>query len=564
MPSLDDFPSVCIQRAALKEDMYDIVRSALAEEMQIVSKQHAAEQDRLFHRLDLLDRHMMCLVSGYRRNEMDDDIDLDKQVPIERAANFGDDFTEANVKNEERTVQGHEDAANALKEQQEKGEETVPARTVSHTTLRGVVSHFFGLDQESRSWLECTILSPAFNALANFVILANSCYMGIEAASQVRHAVEHIGEGPNKQHQRQSYQVELIFTTFYALELALKIGYFKLEFFRGAEAGWNNFDFLVVLSSLIGVLTSSGGHISLLRMLLILKQVIKTSRLMRVVRHCRELRVIIISMARSYMSFLTGMGTLLIFMYMVSITLCQGVASYLSNTSPLVINEDIKRSCIRFWGTLPRALMTLFQSVSGGGPWRDCLQPLVEAGAMYVIIFLLYISVLVFALTKLLTGIFVQQAKEANEHDRVQIIETNIRKLLSDMDDDGSGFITKDEFLDHLTDKRANDYYALLQITGQDAAKIFDMIDQEEDNKVDIDEFISGCHQFKGYAKSIDMAVITYHARDLMKQLNLFMQYAEENFEFLSKNHHIKQLHTLTPLRERLKQLKSLRYVSEA
>jgi len=120
----------------------------------------------------------------------------------------------------------------------------VPAQTVRQKTLRRVVDHFLGLDKKSRSWLECTVLSPAFSALANFVILANSCYMGIEAASQVRYAVEHIGEGPNKQHQRQSYQVELIFTTFYALELALKIGYFKLEFFRGAEAGWNNFIFL--------------------------------------------------------------------------------------------------------------------------------------------------------------------------------------------------------------------------------------------------------------------------------------------------------------------------------
>jgi len=269
------------------------------------------------------------------------------------------------------------------------------------------------------------------------------------------------------------------------------------------------------------------------------------------------LRVLILSMARAYVSFLTGMATLFLFMYIVAIVLVQGVASYLVNTPRVEISKTTEAGALKFWGSLPSALLTLFQAVSGGGPWRDCLQPLTEAGVFYISLFLLYISVLVFALTKVLTGVFVQQAKEASDHDKAFFIESSLRKLFHSIDEDNSGYITKEEFSSRMLDTRVNAYFSLLQMSTHDADKLFALMDRENDNKVDIEEFIDGCKHFKGYAKSIDMAVLTSQLSDLVVQISILSDYVEERFDIMGQPRNLQRTCKPVPVAKRMKSLKS-------
>jgi len=246
-------------------------------------------------------------------------------------------------------------------------------------------------------------------------------------------------------------------------------------------------------------------------------------------------------------------------MYMVAIVLVQGVASYLVNTPRVDISKTTESSALKFWGSLPSALLTLFQAVSGGGPWRDCLQPLTEAGVFYILLFLLYISVLVFALTKVLTGVFVQQAKEATEHDKASIIESNLRGLFQSIDESNSGYISKEEFSSHILDTRVNAYFSLLQMSTHDADKLFALIARENHNRVDIEEFIDGCKRFKGYAKSIDMAVLTSQVSDLLVQISIFIDYVEECFDIMGQPRDLQRTFKPVPVAKRMKSLKSFR-----
>jgi len=47
VPSLDDFPSLCVQRATLKEDVTDVMGKVFLEEMQAVCHQFVAGQEKL-------------------------------------------------------------------------------------------------------------------------------------------------------------------------------------------------------------------------------------------------------------------------------------------------------------------------------------------------------------------------------------------------------------------------------------------------------------------------------------------------------------------------------------
>jgi len=171
-----------------------------------------------------------------------------------------------------------------------------------------------------------------------------------------------------------------------------------------------------------------------------------------------------------------------------------------------------------------------------------------------VFFFLSYISILTFALTKLLTGIFVQQAKEANEHDKARTIASNLHALFKDIDEDESGYITKEEFAAHMLDKRVLAYFALLQMTAHDVDKVSALIDQGQDNRVDISEFIDGCQRFKGHAKSVDMAMVNQQIRELTKQSTIFMHYVEERFDMLKQLHRGQE--APTPVSDRLKLVK--------
>lgn len=553
MSNYDD-PPCCLKQASMMKDLDDVVRKVFRDEIQVVCGQWAAGHETLLRKLASLEVYVAqyCHGEGPEHHE-----DLNAMIPGDGTASLTAGLNGLEESSGEENEFGHlNESDSVFEELGEKAEQFASIVPTMDTDQKAVP---FKTESQS-SWLQCLVKSSTFQHVTNLVILSNAVFMGLESSAQMRYALDHIGDGQDEQQRRTSFWCEVAFCAFFAIEIGLKAALLKANFFKGPGAGWNIFDLLVVLGTLLGTFTANTGgtNIAALRLLQIMKQMIRSSRLIRVVQECQELRVIMISIARSYMSFLTGMGILLLFMYMVAIVLVQGVASYLSDASPLAINESVKKGCVRFWGSLPKAILTLFQAVSGGGPWRDVVPPLAEAGEFYVVLFMAYISILVFALTKLLTGIFVQQAKVASDHDHAQIIEANLQKLFKNIDKDESGYITKDEFTEYLLDMRANQYFSVLQISIADADKIFAMIDIEHDNKVSISEFIRGCQKFKGYAKNVDIAVITCQIRDLSRQLNIFMHYVEERFEILKKPRHMQKTHSTTPVAERLKAIKSL------
>merc|ERR1711865_181610 len=96
-----------------------------------------------------------------------------------------------------------------------------------------------------------------------------------------------------------------------------------------------------------------------------------------------------------------------------------------------------------------KAMLTEFKIVSGGGPWGQVFGTIEASGDIYRVLFLLYIAFFKIAMLKLLTGIFVQHAATAAKVDRERVIHQNISKLFKEIDRDGSGFITRSEFLTH-------------------------------------------------------------------------------------------------------------------
>merc|ERR1712157_366585 len=99
----------------------------------------------------------------------------------------------------------------------------------------------------------------------------------------------------------------------------------------------------------------------------------------------------------------------------------------------------------------------------------------------------------------------------------------------------GNGQLSWPEFEEHIEHKNVKAYFATLGLDVSNAKLVFDLLDRTGDQIVQIDEFIDGCIQLKGNAKSTDITMLTLQCKRMGKMLEIFMDYAEDHFERLNR-----------------------------
>jgi Ca2+-binding EF-hand superfamily protein len=184
-----------------------------------------------------------------------------------------------------------------------------------------------------------------------------------------------------------------------------------------------------------------------------------------------------------------------------------------------------------YWGTLPRAMLTLYKTISGGLNWHDCVTPLAEVGAILVALFVGYISFAVFAVLNVITGIFCEAAIESSRKDHEMMIQqhltekenfTNAVCELFGVDKGEKGedvWISYREFEDVLTHPKTSAYLATMQLDITDAWELFKLLDTDESSYIDVEEFVHGILRLKGLAKAIDVAKLDYEQKIRQKRL---------------------------------------------
>jgi hypothetical protein len=148
-----------------------------------------------------------------------------------------------------------------------------------------------------------------------------------------------------------------------------------------------------------------------------------------------------------------------------------------------------------------------------------------------------------FAVCNVVAAVFVESAMQSSQHDRELLIREALRdsqayqeKMLgvfNEMDADGTGTLTEDEFLSHLDDARVIAYFDSLKLDVSDATSLFKLLDVDHSGSVEIMEFISGCHRLKGESRTLDMHLMRYELQATRFELHdlalKFYTFAEAN-----------------------------------
>jgi hypothetical protein len=185
-------------------------------------------------------------------------------------------------------------------------------------------------------------------------------------------------------------------------------------------------------------------------------------------------------------------------------------------------------------------------AMSGGVDWADIWEALSPLPSEYKFGFLLFVTFATLALLNIVTAVFVESAMQRSQCDRellvqqemeqkVEYVET-LQRVFEELDNDGSGTLTLDEFERQIQDENILTYLRALDLDIDQVRILLPLLDVDQNGEVDIEEFITGCLRLKGGAKSLDMAILHYQIEWILHKLGTLDRLVVERFQFITKS----------------------------
>jgi Ca2+-binding EF-hand superfamily protein len=382
--------------------------------------------------------------------------------------------------------------------------------------------------------------SRQYNFLLGFLIIANSIMTGALTEYQAAHHTSAIPW---------SFRApELVFASIFALEIGTRICLHGCSFLTKPGWHWNLFDLIVVIMQVgedafslwmeLSHSQSESRRPTTLEMklfpILSFMRSARIFRLARIFHLIAELRMLLASIANSFRSLLWTVVMLLALTYMVAVYITQFVLDHRLRLTRDDSEEDSAQLLVELYGTLPRSMLTLYESISDGVHWKHVMDPLREEVSPWLALtFSLYISFVIFAMLNLIHGVYVESIIRTASEDKRRVLMMEMHQLFLQADVDGSGTITWEEFGAQLEKSEMRSYLKEIDLDLEEARELFLLLDTEEEGEIDIEQLVNGCVRLHGTAKAMDLAVMMQEMKRMARQLNSHAHVVEEQLTWL-------------------------------
>lgn len=369
------------------------------------------------------------------------------------------------------------------------------------------------------------LATPMLDAFVGVVIVINAAFITAELQwrgylTSVELGLEKDGNG--WKHAKVTFEVfEQIFTAFFILELIARVYISGPRYFCDR---WNLFDTALVLTSIVDVyiLQPMGqggqGNLTFMRFARILK-FMRVLRIIRVMKLFSSLRVLAKTILTSFYSLLWSMVLLGLIMAMFGMLLCGFLTEWILDES----NDRKDREWVfDHYGSSSRAFYTMFEATLSGC-WPNYVRPLIDINSWYAVIYIFYVSVVVFAIIRIITALFLKETLQNAYEDADMMIREQLKKkqaylgklaqAFEVMDESGDGTITYDEFQGMLANPDVKAYLSVLDLEVHETKTLFHLLDGG-DGQITYAEFIEGILRMKGQARAIDVICVQ---RDLSR-----------------------------------------------
>lgn len=166
------------------------------------------------------------------------------------------------------------------------------------------------------------------------------------------------------------------------------------------------------------------------------------------------------------------------------------------------------------FGNFMRSMFTMLQLITLDTYFTEVIRPITDVQPYLAIFFVLFIAIGVFVVLNLITAIIVQNAEDIRKDDKDSLARDAIEakknelkhltELFLEIDADGSGELTREEFFGALGNKKVRDMLDVLEMKVSELQETWEVLD-DGDGLLNIKEFTDGIRRMKGEAKAKDI-----------------------------------------------------------
>jgi len=318
--------------------------------------------------------------------------------------------------------------------------------------------------------------------------------------------------------------VDCGFVLLFLIESLFRLGLEGRDFFKD----WANvFDLFLVVLGLVDFAVSppfSGDGASDIVLLKVMRA-LKSLRALRIVRSFRflsGLRVLVKACQCFLPSLFWAMVLLSIFIFMGAMIMANALHAFIIDPAQ---SYDDRVQMWTLYGTAYRSAYTIYE-VTFAGNWPTNARPVLnKVSQFYSIFFVVYVTIIVFALIRIISAIFLKDTLDAAQNDAEHLVVEKMHKkadyvrklehLFQAIDASGSGLITEERLTQILGNPKVAALFQTLDLDVHESEALFHLLD-DGDGEVTLAEFIDGVMRCKGPARAIDQ--VAMHAE--MKQLS--------------------------------------------
>jgi len=388
------------------------------------------------------------------------------------------------------------------------------------------------------------VKNPSFDIVSGVFVLLNALLIGAETEYMTYHG--------GRSHDGFIFS-QVFLNIWFTIELVLRITADNFRFLSSPDWKWNIFDSVLVCFSLVDVLLQFAlvgvqGFMRTGRLMRIIRlsRVVRTLRLCRTLNYIHQFRKMVYSLQASVTTLLWSLLLLFAVIFAFSLMFVQGTAEYLADWDEVripagdVVPPHVGTLRVAY-GSFVKASITLYKAISNGESWGNLMDPLESIDSLYVAMFLIYISISFFGVLNVVSAVFVESAMASAAHYKdLRIYESrqaktelarHMKEVFRQIDEDESGEISFAEMDHFLTDPQLKMYVESLEVTVEDTAMLFQLMDQDDSGVVDIEEFCTGLMRLQGDARSFDVHLLIFEMSKFQNRWDKFVRYVEFMFD---------------------------------
>eukprot|EP00931_Biecheleriopsis_adriatica_P100962 TRINITY_DN76195_c0_g1_i1.p1 TRINITY_DN76195_c0_g1~~TRINITY_DN76195_c0_g1_i1.p1 ORF type:complete len:647 (+),score=124.87 TRINITY_DN76195_c0_g1_i1:34-1941(+) len=408
---------------------------------------------------------------------------------------------------------------------------------VLHMVVR-VMQHVESIrEPERKGCLAKAVGSSFFNTLCMVVVTLNAVFITLDTEREM--------SSPGQAPSQDTIIIETAFFMFYVIELILKMAVHRFYFFCNKDMKWNILDALLVLAAALeNTLTlavASGGpavNLASLRLLRLCK-VAKVLRIFRTLEFFQELRLMAECVAGTLVNAFWCTTLLFFIIYIFTLLICQGLVAHFEEHSHGHLTSEANDKALRdYYGSVPKTMLTLLQSISNGVDWSEAMSPLAVSGPILPAIYVMFVLLFAVSVWNIVTSVFVEKAMKLTKPDLEAIASEqtaqdqrevkNLTKLFAGrcLDDNGmTKGIGMEEFRTLADDSKFRAYLHARGIDINNVEVFFQMLASASGkNRVSAQVLANACVRMKGLATSIDLQSLSFETKMSDRKQAIFLK----------------------------------------